>query len=183
MGSGQSRNWEKGLMKSRLRELRGKMALEEFTQHCGLPSKSSLDRWEKGESEPKASDLTKIGKACRVSVDWLLGLTEDKITAARHIGQENIQAAPPSEQHCPRCIEKDEVKRICRKRWHRGDHVPRLPLVPAVEGIMRHRIGVKGRQGMNEQTVRKVREGRAYLRACDDGTTYSIIALWPLSFY
>ncbi len=30
---------------------------------------------------------------------------------------------------------------------------------------------------MNEQTVRKVREGRAYLRACDDGTTYSIIGL------
>lgn len=60
----------KGLLKAR------KMNYAEFSKRIGV-CKSSIDRYMSGESDIPASRIVAIAKLFDVSVDWLLGLSED----------------------------------------------------------------------------------------------------------
>ena len=48
----------------------------DFAKQIGI-CKTTVDRYMSGESEPPASKLISIAKLFNVSIDWLLGLTDD----------------------------------------------------------------------------------------------------------
>lgn len=60
---------------SRLRELRGTMSQEQFSNLIGA-KQTSYSSWERGIKEPSISVLLKIASTMGVSSDWLLGLSE-----------------------------------------------------------------------------------------------------------
>lgn len=60
----------------RLKKLRNGLSYQAFSKVTGLPA-TSLERWEKGLSDIKASQLRILSKVLSVSSDWLLGLTDN----------------------------------------------------------------------------------------------------------
>ncbi len=62
---------------SRLKALRNGRSYQVFSKDVGLPA-TSLERWEKGQSDIKASQLRVLAKVLSVSADWLLGLKEEQ---------------------------------------------------------------------------------------------------------
>lgn len=62
---------------TRLKELRNGRSYQAFSRVVGLPA-TSLERWEKGQSDIKASQLCVLSKVLSVSVDWLLGITDEQ---------------------------------------------------------------------------------------------------------
>lgn len=52
------------------------MSYQAFARIVGLPA-TSLERWEKGLSGIKASQLKVLAEATSVSTDWLLGLSDE----------------------------------------------------------------------------------------------------------
>jgi transcriptional regulator with XRE-family HTH domain len=63
------------LVGKRIREVRGKLALEEFGEILGI-SRAMVSKYERGEAWPKPDVLSNIAECGKVSFDWLLGLTE-----------------------------------------------------------------------------------------------------------
>ena len=61
----------------RLKMLRNERSYQAFSKVVGLPA-TSLERWEKGQSDIKASQLRVLAKVLSVSVDWLLGITDEQ---------------------------------------------------------------------------------------------------------
>ena len=60
----------------RLRELRGDLSQEQFA--CKIGSKqTTLSSWERGFREPNLDGIALLATTCVVSVDWLLGLSDD----------------------------------------------------------------------------------------------------------
>lgn len=60
----------------RLKKMRNGQSYQAFAKSTGLPA-SSLERWEKGLSDIKASQLRILAKVLSVSSDWLLGIDDD----------------------------------------------------------------------------------------------------------
>jgi len=52
------------------------LSYQAFARIVGLPA-TSLERWEKGLSGIKASQLKVLAEATSVSTDWLLGLSDE----------------------------------------------------------------------------------------------------------
>ena len=59
----------------RLKKMRNGQSYQAFAKTTGLPA-SSLERWEKGLSDIKASQLRILAKVLSVSADWLLGIDD-----------------------------------------------------------------------------------------------------------
>lgn len=64
----------------RIRQLRHERGLgrNEFALQIGCSTGSCVTWWERGDRLPSAVYLFSIAQACNVSVDWLLGLTEER---------------------------------------------------------------------------------------------------------
>ena len=60
----------------RLKKMRNGQSYQAFAKTTGLPA-SSLERWEKGLSDIKASQLRVLAKVLSVSSDWLLGIDDE----------------------------------------------------------------------------------------------------------
>ena len=56
--------------------MRNGQSYQAFAKTTGLPA-SSLERWEKGLSDIKASQLRVLAKVLSVSSDWLLGIDDE----------------------------------------------------------------------------------------------------------
>lgn len=65
------------IFRERFCSLRGSKTQAEFAEFIGI-SRPTVGFYENGERLPDALVLRKIAKKCRVSVDWLLGLSEIK---------------------------------------------------------------------------------------------------------
>ena len=50
---------------------------EQFAKKIGV-SKSTVSRWERGVQFPYGSDLIAMRELCGCSIDWLLGVTNDR---------------------------------------------------------------------------------------------------------
>lgn len=61
----------------RFRELQGKQSNTEFTEFLGI-SRQTVGFYYNGDRVPDALALIKIAEKCKVSVDWLLGMTDSK---------------------------------------------------------------------------------------------------------
>lgn len=59
-----------------------KMSQDDFDQFLGF-SQDTVRRYESGESDPSAAQLTEIAKQVQVTTDWLLGLSDDPETSYR----------------------------------------------------------------------------------------------------
>ena len=57
----------------RLKQMRNGRSYQAFAKLTGLPA-TSLERWEKGLSDIKASQLRVLATVLSVSTDWLLGI-------------------------------------------------------------------------------------------------------------
>ena len=64
------------IIQDRLRELRGNLSQSEFSKKIGV-SQTSYSGWETAGKDPVSSAIELIARACHVSSDWLLGLTDD----------------------------------------------------------------------------------------------------------
>lgn len=62
---------------SRILEVKGDESVNSFAKRLGVNQKT-LDHVVKGERKPSVSLIAAIAKACEVSTDWLLGLTDEK---------------------------------------------------------------------------------------------------------
>jgi len=60
----------------KLKALRGDSSLEDVSKIIGI-SKSLLSKYERGVTEPGSSALIKLARYYNVSLDWLLGFTDD----------------------------------------------------------------------------------------------------------
>ncbi len=70
---------------SRLRHIRGNESQASFAKKIGV-TQAAYGRYELGVREPDISTLIRIGLVGHVSVDWLLGITDeqkDETTDAR----------------------------------------------------------------------------------------------------
>lgn len=73
------------ILPARIREARGAMTGREFARRCGIVSQS-LAKYERvGFSLPGAELLRRMAIATGVSVDWLLGLTDERERGARQV--------------------------------------------------------------------------------------------------
>lgn len=70
----------------RFGQLRADMTQAEFADFLGI-SRPTVGFYENGERIPDASVLIRIAKKCNVSTDWLLGISDNRITDNRTIGE------------------------------------------------------------------------------------------------
>ena len=68
------------VLRTRIRQLRKERGLNvnAFALRIGCSTGSCVTWWERGERLPSAVYLFAIAQACNVSVDWLLGLTDER---------------------------------------------------------------------------------------------------------
>ena len=71
---------DKTVFAERLREVRTDMHLSQsqFSDFLNIP-KATLSNYENHKLVPTLKNLVKIAKKCKISLDWLCGLTENKI--------------------------------------------------------------------------------------------------------
>lgn len=62
----------------RLKELRKDRSQAEFSRFLGISSQQTYQRYEDGKTMPNAEILHRIATKCDVSVDWLLGIRDEK---------------------------------------------------------------------------------------------------------
>lgn len=69
---------EKSVFATRLRSLRERegQSQEEFAKRLGL-SQQQITRWETGKWTPQADALVTIAQSLGITVDYLLGMTDD----------------------------------------------------------------------------------------------------------
>lgn len=65
------------IFQNRLRELQGKMSNTAFADFLGM-SRQTVGFYLNGNRVPDILGLTQIAKKCKVSTDWLLGLSEER---------------------------------------------------------------------------------------------------------
>lgn len=73
----------------RFRELRGDKTQAEFAEMIGV-SRPTVGYYENGTRLPDAITLRQIAERCKVSSDWLLGLSDFDITAAKEVTAEAL---------------------------------------------------------------------------------------------
>ena len=61
---------------SRLRQLRGDLTLVAFAKKLGYNGYQTYDHYEKGTRKPTIDLLLRLNRFCGVSVDWLLGVSQ-----------------------------------------------------------------------------------------------------------
>lgn len=69
---------------SRLRQLRGNISQSDFAARTGI-KQTTLSAYERGKSDPTASNILLICLATGASADWLLGLTKDDPSAIKPV--------------------------------------------------------------------------------------------------
>lgn len=69
-------NEELVLIGERLRSLRADKSLEDIAKVTGI-SKSLISKYERGLTDPGSKALVKFARHYNVSLDWLLGFTDD----------------------------------------------------------------------------------------------------------
>lgn len=62
---------------SRVKLLRGKKTQNDFAKEMEV-KQSTLSSWERGRKEPTLEKLLKINSTYGVSIDWLLGISDDR---------------------------------------------------------------------------------------------------------
>ena len=75
-----SDNSERNITLERIKELKGNDSQEVFAQKIHT-TQSNVSKMLKGITPPSAATLTELAKSYHVSVDWLLGLSDQKETA------------------------------------------------------------------------------------------------------
>lgn len=85
----------KGLLKAR------GLNYAEFSQKINV-CKSTIDRYMSGESEPPVSKLIAIAKLFGVSVDWLLGFSEESMKPPKKVEEPPKAEKKPTES----CVTK-----------------------------------------------------------------------------
>lgn len=73
----------------RLRELRGTKSQEEFAKFLDV-SRPTVGSYENGTRIPDAVILKNIAVRCKVSTDWLLGLSQYRLDEGRNLNQEQL---------------------------------------------------------------------------------------------
>lgn len=72
-----SNKMESNITLERMKELKGNDSQEVFAQRIHT-TQSNISKMFKGMAPPSAATLTELAKAYHVSVDWLLGLSDEK---------------------------------------------------------------------------------------------------------
>ena len=96
----------------RISELRNGLSLKEMQKKTGIPS-TTIDRAERGDSDPKTELLLAYHRTFGVSVDWLLGLTDERMphvgsfVTANGTGAVAAGRDAKTASECKRCAEKD----------------------------------------------------------------------------
>jgi len=103
---------------TRINELIGDSSVSAFARQVGL-KQAALDRYSKGINSPAADALVTISSKCGVSVDWLLGLTDER-TPKRQTPTDFLAA------------EKAAVEEMLRKAKESGAKIIGDPTVPQV---------------------------------------------------
>lgn len=105
-----------GNLYERLRELRGNESQTSFAKRIGT-KQTTYSAWERGEKAPPANSIALICKACGVSSDYLLGLSDDP-KAARAVSIENGSANAVNSAHAhiettvPQCRDCPHLARL-----------------------------------------------------------------------
>lgn len=73
---------ETNITLERIKELKGNDSQEVFAQKIHT-TQSNISKMFKGMSPPSAATLTELAKTYHVSVDWLLGLSDEKETGSK----------------------------------------------------------------------------------------------------
>lgn len=74
-----SNKTETNITLERIKELKGNDSQEVFAQKIHT-TQSNISKMLKGMTPPSAATLTELAKTYHVSVDWLLGLSDEAIT-------------------------------------------------------------------------------------------------------
>jgi transcriptional regulator with XRE-family HTH domain len=102
----------------RLKHLRGNLTLAEFSSKLGVKLQTYA-HYESGRRKPTIKFLLQIVQALNVTSDWLLGLTEDRTTAAAPgtrappaaFPPRGLAVAEPPPTLCEGCAYRDKVIR------------------------------------------------------------------------
>lgn len=78
-------------LSARLFELRGNMSQTSFSAQIGV-IQQTYAQWEIGSRQPKIQELIRLAQHFEVSVDWLLGLSDQRYASQSEVGDNNLQS-------------------------------------------------------------------------------------------
>ena len=81
------------LLITRIKELQGEKSVSAFARYLEMPQKT-VDTYINGERKPSVEFIMRVCSKCKVTSDWLLGLTDQRAPFIEVPRQNNVSKTP-----------------------------------------------------------------------------------------
>ena len=88
------------LLITRIKELQGEKSVSAFARYLEMPQKT-VDTYINGERKPSVEFIMRVCSKCKVTSDWLLGLTDQRAPFIEVPRQNNVSKTEGKEDKFP----------------------------------------------------------------------------------